>query len=93
MGSGDRPTIDRVLADTVHDTVAPLGDFEEETVSAIRTALRCYGYEIVDVQDPEHNLTKAQNGTYYCNDSIGMMCAGNWTTEAGWHRHLARLRP
>lgn len=37
----------------------------------------------------EHNLRQAQNGRYYCVDELGTMCAGNWSTSDGWHRHVA----
>lgn len=36
-----------------------------------------------------HYLKQAQNGSYYCVDDLGMMCAGNWDTEAEWERHAA----
>jgi hypothetical protein len=57
---------------------------------AIIGELLLAGYGIVDLNNPEHNLRQAKNGRYYCADSLGMMCAGNWNNEAGWHRHLAK---
>ncbi|AGT12717.1 hypothetical protein PBI_WHIRLWIND_121 [Mycobacterium phage Whirlwind] len=37
----------------------------------------------------EHHMRVAQNGTFYCVDELGMMCAGNWPYMEGWERHVS----
>ncbi|QGH75216.1 hypothetical protein SEA_DIRKDIRK_115 [Mycobacterium phage DirkDirk] len=38
----------------------------------------------------KHNLKQAHNGSYYCVDDLGMMCAGNWDTVDDWELHASK---
>lgn len=39
-------TIEEIIANTIHDTVADITGYEEETSSAVIAALACHGYHI-----------------------------------------------
>lgn len=91
MSETQREVLARCLDFWREDLYTSSGVATPFAVNAIMGELALAGYAVVYVKDPEHNCRIAQNGTYYCADSLGMLCAGNWPDESGWHRHLARL--